>query len=281
LEPWAKICYNLKGLREVCQDLKNSKREKMSGHSKWSTIKRQKGAKDLRRGRLFSKLAKAITLAAKSGSDPEGNFKLRLAIDRAKGANMPKDNIDRAISRAQAGAKGEGRLVEITFEGYGPGGVAIMIQTATDSRQRAISEVKRVLEKAGGGLGEKGCVAYLFQPRGVMTVKTAGRDPEEVMLSLIDLGVQDIDRVGEAVIVYLPPNKLEEIKEQILNQGLAVETATVNLEPKTAIKIDDTRLAAKLLALTDELEELDDTQEVYANFDIPEKILAEVSEKNL
>lgn len=253
----------------------------MSGHSKWSTIKRQKGAKDQKRGRLFSRLAKAITLAAKDGVDPETNFKLRLAMDKAKEANMPKENIARAIKRTQGGVKGEGELEEFAFEGYGPGGVAIMVQAVTDNRQRTAAEVKRVLEKAGGSLGEKGCVGYLFQPRGVLTVKTKGRDPEEAMLTLIDMGVDDVDRVGEAVIAYTSPERLEEVKKQVLEKGLEVEGASLNLEPKTAVKISDRGSAAKVLALMDKLEELDDTQEVFANFNIPEEILAEVSEKNL
>lgn len=253
----------------------------MSGHSKWSTIKRQKGAKDQKRGQLFSKLARAITLAAKEGPDPEMNFKLRLAVDKAREANMPKENIARAIKKAQGGIKGKGEWVEVAFEGYGPGGVAIMVQAATDNRQRTATEVKRVLEKAGGRLGEKGCVAYLFQPRGVVTIKTKGKNLEEVMLGLIDWGVEDVDRAGEAVIAYTSPEKLEEVKDRVFSQGLVVESATVNLEPKTAVEVKDARLAAKVLTLVDELEELDDIQEVYANFDIPEKILAEVSEKNL
>lgn len=250
----------------------------MSGHSKWSTIKRQKGIADAKRGRVFSKLARAITIAAREGTDPAANFKLRLAVEKARQANMPKANIERALQRAQ-GKLGEGELQEIIFEGYGPGGVAIMIQTATDNRQRTASEVKRVLERAGGRLGEKGCVSYLFQPKGVITVRFKERDPEEIMLTAIDFGAQDVEKAGETVVVYTRPEELEKIKEKIAKQGLVVENAEVNLEPKTTIKIADPDKAAKILSLMDKLEELDDTQKVYASFDIPEQLLAKIGQE--
>lgn len=248
----------------------------MSGHSKWSTIKRQKGMADKKRGRVFSKLARAITIAAREGADPAANFKLRLAVEKARQANMPKENIERALRRAQ-GKLGEGKLEEVVFEGYGPGGVAIMIQTATDNRLRTTSEVKSVLEKAGGRLGEKGCVSYLFRPKGVITVRFKDRAPEEIMLKVIDFGAQDVEKVGAVVIVYTKPEELEDIKEQILKQGFIIESAEINLEPETTVKITDPPLAEKILSLMDKLEELDDTQKVYASFDISEQLLAEFS----
>lgn len=249
----------------------------MSGHSKWSTIKRQKGTADVKRGFLFSKLARAITLAAKEGTDPEANPKLRLAVERAKQANMPKDNIERALKRAQGALKG-GKLEEVIFEGYCPGGVAIMIQTATDNRQRTASEVKHILESAGGSLGEKGCVSYLFEPKGVATVKFKKDDPQEVMLTAIDFGAQDVEKVGKTMIVYTRPEDLETIKEKLLKQGFEVEDAEINLEPKTTVKITEPDKAAKILSLVDKLEELDGTLKVYASFDIPETILEKISQ---
>lgn len=248
----------------------------MSGHSKWSTIKRQKGTADVKRGLLFSKLSRAIALAAREGADPEANSKLRLAVEKAKQANMPKENIERALRRTQ-GKLAEASLGEVVFEGYGPGGVAIMVQTATDNRQRTASEIKNILERAGGRLGEKGCVSYLFQPKGVITIKVGDEDPEAIMLSLIDLGALDVEKMGKMIIVYTKPGSLEKIKEQILNKGLVVESSEINLEPITTVKVSDPTKAAKILSLMDKLEELDDTQKVYASFDIPAEILEKIS----
>jgi len=248
----------------------------MSGHSKWSTIKRQKGVADAKRGRLFSKLGRAITIAAKEGIDPETNFKLRLAVEKAKQANMPKENIERALHKAQGKLAG-GKFEEIVFEGYGPGGVAIMVQTATDNRQRTASEIKSVLERAGGRLGEKGCVSYLFQPKGVIIVRFKEQEPEEIMLAAIDLGAQDVERAGEMVIVYTVPEELERIKKQISKQGFVIESAEINLEPETTVEVTDLDKTAKILSLMDKLEGLEDTQKVYASFDIPESLLAELS----
>lgn len=248
----------------------------MSGHSKWSTIKRQKGTADAKRGRLFSKLSRAITIAAKEGTDPEVNYKLRLAVEKAKEANMPKENVKKALQRAKGKLRGN-RLEEIVFEGYGPGGVAIMVQTATDNRQRTASEIRSVLEKAGGRLGEKGCVAYLFQPKGVIVVRTEDKDSEEVMLVVIDFGARDVERLDRTVVVYTKTEDMEKIKKQILEQGWPVESAEVSLEPTTTIQVTDLNKANKLLSLMDKLENLDDTQKVYASFDIPEQLLAKIS----
>ena len=246
----------------------------MSGHSKWSTIKRQKGTADVKRGLLFSKLSRAITLAAREGTEVEANSKLRLVVEKAKQANMPKDNIEKAIKRAQ-GKLGGNKLEEVVFEGYGPGGVAVMIQTATDNRQRTASEVKHLLESAGGSLGAKGCVSYLFEPKGVMTVKFK-EDPQEVMLMAIDFGAQDVAKVGERVVVYSRPEELEKIKEKLIKQGFEVEESEINLEPKTTVKITEPDKAVKILSLVDKLEELEDTQKVYASFDIPATILEKI-----
>lgn len=251
----------------------------MSGHSKWSTIKRQKGAADVKRGRLFSKLSRAIAIAAKEGgADLETNYKLRLAVEKAKEANMPKENVKRALQRAK-GKLGGNKLEEIVFEGYGIGGVAIMVQAVTDNRQRTASEIKSVLEKAGGRLGEKGCVAYLFQPRGLIVIKVESGDIEEAMLTAIDSGAQDVEKANGTVIVYTEPKEVEKIKEQILSHGLVVESTEISLEPRTTVQITDLNKANKLLSLMDKLEDLDDTQKVYAGFDVPEQILAELSQK--
>lgn len=249
----------------------------MSGHSKWSTIKRQKGAADLARGRIFSKLSREITIAAREGTDPERNFALRLAIDKAKRFNVPKANVERAIQRV-SGTQRERRLEEVLYEGYGPGGVAFMVEVATDNRQRTATEIKNILERSGGSLGGKGSVAFMFVNRGVITVACGSTNPEKVMLSGIDAGALDVDKVGNSVIVYTKPEELEQVKNVLIEQGLTVENAELNLEPERTVKIGDSNLARKVLALADKLEEVEDTQKVFANFDISEDILRRLSE---
>jgi len=248
----------------------------MSGHSKWSTIKRQKEATDIKRGKIFSKLAKAITLTAREGTDPETNFKLRLEIEKAKQANMPKENIERAIARA-SGEAGEGQLKEVVYEGYGPGGVAIIAEAATDNRNRTTAEMKQLFERGGGRLGGPGTVTYQFQPMGLITVEKTN-NPDEQILKIIDLGVEDVEEAKDALEVYIQSQNLGEVREKLNQSGFKVLNAELVKQPKNEIQIKDSGKATKVLKLMNSLQEHDDIQRVFANFDIPEEILKQVHE---
>lgn len=243
----------------------------MSGHSKWSTIKRQKEITDIKRGKVFSKLAKVVTLAAREGIDPERNFKLRLAIDRAKQANMPKDNIDRAIAKASGGAGG-GQLSEIIYEGYGPEGVAIVVEAVSDNRNRTTAEVKNIFERRGGRLGGPGSVAYQFKPMGLITIEKASH-PDEQILKIIDLGVEDVEEAADALEVYVQPKDLVEIRKKLMENGFKVLDTELVRQPKNEVRIDNPEKAAKVLKFMDNLQECEDVQRVFANFDIPEEVL--------
>lgn len=248
----------------------------MSGHSKWSTIKRQKGANDARRGALFTKVAREIMVAARAGGgDPEANYRLRLAMDKARSVNMPMDNIRRAIERATGAGEGE-QFEEIVYEGYGPGGVAILVEAATDNRNRTASDVRSMFAKAGGQLAGSGAVAWQFEPRGLITI-AAGHDRDEVTLAAIDAGAADVDTSDPAVIeVYTEPADLETVRTSLERQGIAVESAEHAMVARTTVELDAGR-ARQNLRLIELLEELDDVQRVTANFDIPEDVFAEVA----
>lgn len=248
----------------------------MSGHSKWSTIKRQKEAADIKRGKIFSKLAKAITLAAREGANPETNFKLRLEIEKAKQANMPRENIERAITRASGGV-GEGQLEEVVYEGYGPDGVAIVAEAATDNRNRTTAEMKKLFERGGGSLGGPGTVTYQFRPMGLITVEKSSK-PDEQILKIIDLGVEDVEEARDALEVYIQSQNLAETREKLSRSGFKVLSAELVKQPKNEIQISDSEKATKVLRLMNSLQEHDDIQRVFANFDIPEKILQKVHE---
>lgn len=246
----------------------------MSGHSKWSQIKRQKGVADDRRGQLFTKLGREITIATRrGGGDPEMNPSLRLAIDRAREANMPKDTIERAIKRGAGEEAGAGQLEEIFYEGYGPGGTAILVQALTDNRNRTASDVRSVFSKAGGNLGEAGSVAWQFESRGVITVAASGLDPEEVALLAIDGGADDVKVEDGAVEVYTPPDQLDAVRRALANAEVAIESAEITQLPKTTVSLDE-RAAGQVLRLLDSLDELDDVQRVSSNADFPEEVLA-------
>lgn len=238
----------------------------MSGHSKWSTIKRQKGATDAKRGQLFTKISNAITIAVRQGGgivDPNSNFRLRLAIDKARLANMPKDNIDRAIKRAEG--KDAGVVEEIVYEGFGPGGVAFLIETVTDNRQRTFSEVRNIISKNGGNLGEPGTVGYLFDRLGVMVVKKNSSHSFDDLFSLaVDLNIQDVEEEGESVYFYCSPSSLYELKQKLEEKGLEVESAELIYKPKTFLNLDDS-MQERIISLVDKLDELEDVQEVYHN----------------
>jgi len=249
----------------------------MSGHSKWSTIKRQKGANDAKRGALFTKVAREIMVAARAGGgDPEANYRLRLAMDKARAVNMPMDNIKRAIERAAGSGEGE-QFEEIVYEGYGPGGVAILVEAATDNRNRTASDVRSMFTKAGGQLAGSGAVAWQFEPRGLISVPTSGRDADELTLKAIDAGASDVDTSDpETIEVFTDPGDLERVRKALDAGNIPVEHAEQTMVAKTTVELDAHR-ARQNLRLIELLEELDDVQRVTANFDIPEEIFAEVA----
>jgi YebC/PmpR family DNA-binding regulatory protein len=249
----------------------------MSGHSKWSTIKRAKGANDAKRGALFTKVAREIMVAARAGGgDPDANYRLRLAMDKARSVNMPMDNIKRAIERATGGGDAE-QFEEIVYEGYGPGGVAILVEAATDNRNRTASDVRAIFTKAAGSLAGSGAVAWQFEPRGVITVAAKGQDPDDVALAAIDAGAEDVDTSNADVVeVYTAPHDLEHVRKALDLAGLPVDSAESTMIAKNTVEVDEQR-ARQNLRLVENLEDLDDVQRVTANFDIPEEIFAEVA----
>ncbi len=247
----------------------------MSGHSKWSTIKRQKGVTDTRRGALFTKLSKDITLATKQGNsgDPDLNFRLRLALLKAREANMPQDNIQRAI-RKGLGEDDGAELQELTYEGYGPAGIAILVETMTDNRNRTAAEVRAAFSRYGGNLGEVGSVGWLFSSRGVITIAPAAGDPDAVALVAIDLGAEDVraDADGSIEIITMPDD-LEKVRDGLEKAGIALDNTDIAMVPTTTTPLT-TPDAESVLRLLDRLEELDDVQRVYSNGDFPEEVLA-------
>lgn len=246
----------------------------MSGHSKWSTIKRQKGVTDARRSAAFTKVAREISVAARQGGgDPDANYRLRLAIEKARSVNMPADNIKRSIEKATGSGEGE-QYEEIVYEGYGPGGVAILVEAATDNRNRTAAEVRSMFSKAGGQLAGSGAVAWQFEPRGLITV--AGRDPDEVALAAIDAGASDVDTTADPVEIFTEPADLEGVRRALEASGLVVESAESAMIAKQTVELDVAR-ARQALRLVELLEDLDDVQRVTANFDIPEEVFAEVA----
>ena len=249
----------------------------MCGHSKWSTIKRAKGANDAKRGALFTKVAREIMVAARAGGgDPDANYRLRLAMDKARSVNMPLDNIKRAIERATGAGEGE-QFEEIVYEGYGPGGVAILVEAATDNRNRTASDVRSMFTKAGGQLAGSGAVAWQFEPRGLITVPATARDSDDVALAAIDAGASDVDTSDPTIIeVYTEPADLERVRKALEGGRIAVESAESTMIAKSTVELDAHR-ARQNLRLIELLEDLDDVQRVTANFDIPEDVFAEVA----
>jgi YebC/PmpR family DNA-binding regulatory protein len=250
----------------------------MSGHSKWSTIKRQKGANDAKRGAMFTKVAREIAVAARAGGgDPDANYRLRLAMDKARSINMPADNIKRAIDKATGGGEGE-QFEEIVYEGYGPGGVAVLVEAATDNRNRTAAEVRSIFTKTGGQLAGSGAVAWQFEPRGLITINRDGKvDADEVALAAIDAGAEDVDTDDdEAIEIYTDPTSLETIRRALEGAGVPVESAESAMVAKNTVELDSAK-ARQALRLVELLEDLDDVQRVTANFDIPEDVFAEVA----
>jgi len=240
----------------------------MSGHSKWSTIKREKGAKDAARGAVFTKLGNAIAIAARAGTDPSTNFSLRLAIDKAKAANMPMTNIDRAIQRVAD--KNAAQLQELTYEGYGPGGVAILVEVATDNINRTYPEVRLAFSKHGGNIAEKGAVAFQFDRKGMIRVTGSG---DELVLQALDAGAEDVQEEGEESVIYTEPTDLAKVRDALREQGLAVKEAELTYVPNTTIEVTDEATAGKIMRLMDALEDIDDVTNTHVNFDIAENLL--------
>ncbi len=246
----------------------------MAGHSKWKQIKRQKGVADARRSQVFTKLGREITVAARHGGpDPEANARLRLAIDRAREENMPKDNIERAIQRGSGADASAADLQEVTYEGYGPGGIAVLVEALTDNRNRTASDLRSTFARAGGNLGEAGSVAWQFEAKGVINVTANGSDPEEIALRAIDSGADDVKLDGDSVEVYTRPDQLDAVRRALTQAQVAITSAEIAQLPKTTVAVDVQR-AQQVLRLLDMLDELDDVQRVSSNADFPDEALA-------
>lgn len=250
----------------------------MSGHSHWATIKRQKEAADKQRGKIFSKLARMISLAAKDGPNPETNFKLRLAIEKAKQANMPKDNIIRAIQRG-GGGKDACDWQEISFEGYGPEGIGVIVEAVTDNKNRTTAEIKNIFEKSGGNLAGPGAVSYLFKRVGLLLLEKTS-NPEEQILKLIDIGIEEVEEASDGIEVYINPEKTEEIKQKINQLGFKIKEEDLVWQPITPVSIDNPSSVSKVLEFMEKLQDHDDVQKVYANFDIADEILSQLKNNN-
>jgi YebC/PmpR family DNA-binding regulatory protein len=248
----------------------------MSGHSKWSQIKRQKGANDAKRGAIFTKIAREITIAAREGGgDPDANYRLRLAMEKARSENMPAENIKRAIEKAAGGNAAE-QYEEMVYEGYGPGGVAILVEAATDNKNRTAADVRAMFTKNGGQLAGAGAVAWQFEPRGIVALARNGMEPDELALMAIDAGADDVDTESDPIEVLVDSNQLEPMRLALEDGGAKVESAEVTMQPKTPIEVDE-HVARQNLRLVEALEDLDDVQRVTANFDLPAEVLAEAA----
>jgi YebC/PmpR family DNA-binding regulatory protein len=250
----------------------------VSGHSKWSSIKHKKGAADAKRGKLFSKLSRAIIVAAKEGGpDPAGNLALQNAIEKARSYSMPKDNIERAIARGSGADADADTFETVIYEGYGPSGVAVIVEALTDNRNRTASDVRHAFDKNDGNLGTSGAVAWLFERRGIVIVSADGVDEDELTLAAAEGGADDVSADGSIFEIVSAPESLTSVREALEAAGFTVDSAELSLLPKTTVEVADESAAKKVLRLIDQLEENDDVQEVYANFDIPERVLEAVA----
>jgi YebC/PmpR family DNA-binding regulatory protein len=250
----------------------------VSGHSKWHSIRRQKGAADAKRGQLFSKLVRAIIVAAREGGpDPAANLALANAIEKARENSMPKENIERAIARGTGSGPDGAAYERVTYEGYGPGGVAVFVEAVTDNRNRTAADVRHTFSKNDGNLGESGSVAWLFERRGVILVPADSVDEDELTLAAAEGGAEDVVQEGSSFQVTCAPEDLPALREALTQAGIAFDSAELTMLPKTTIQIEDEGAAKKLVRLMEALEENDDVQDVYANFDIPEGILEAVA----
>jgi len=249
----------------------------MSGHSKWSSIKHKKGAADAKRGKLFSKLSRALIVAAREGGpDPAANLALANAIEKARSYSMPKENIERAIARGSGADADEEAFEQVVYEGYGPNGVAVLVEALTDNRNRTAADVRAAFTKHGGNLGSSGSVAWLFERHGLILVEADGVDEDELTLSAADGGAEDVELDGSSFRVTAAPEDLASVRDAIQRAGIAVESSELTMVPKTTVNLDDESAAKKTLHLIDALEESDDVQDVYANFDISEQVMEAV-----
>jgi YebC/PmpR family DNA-binding regulatory protein len=248
----------------------------MSGHSKWSTIKRKKGAADAKRGKIFTKLIREIATAARmGGGDPDSNPRLRLAVEKARGANMPKDNIERAIKKGLGATDGES-YEEVVYEGYGPGGTAIYVEVLTDNKNRTVGEVRHVLTRYGGNLGASGCVAYLFEKKGILSFDREGIDGDALLEAALEAGADDAVESETSIDVITSPQAFESVKEALSAAGFTPASAEVAMEPSTTVALEG-KEAESMLRVSDALEDLDDVQNVYANFDISDEEMARLA----
>lgn len=240
----------------------------MSGHSKWSTIKRQKGAKDAARGAVFTKLGHAIAIAARAGADPDTNFTLRLAIDKAKAANMPSANIQRSIDRGSGKLGGE-QIQEVLYEGYGPGGVAILVECATDNINRTYPEVKLAFSKNGGSIAEKGSVAFQFDHKGMIRIKGGGDD---LMLQALDAGAEDVQEEDDESVIYTEKSDLAKVRDNLKDQGVEILEAELTYVPNNTVEVTEADVARKVMKVMDALDNLDDVSNTHVNFDIADGV---------
>lgn len=249
----------------------------MSGHSKWANIKHKKAKADAQKGKIFTKLGREIIVAARAGGgDPNNNFRLKIAIANAKAANMPNDTIQRAIQKGVGGGEGA-NYEELRYEGYGPGGVAIMLNAMTDNRNRTAGEMRHIFSKNGGNLGETGCVSWMFNEKGQLTIlkESLKLSEDELMLVALEAGAEDMEQEEESFIIYTNPAEMEAVRQALLDQGIEIEEAVVNMIPQNTMEISDPEQAKKLLRLMESLEEHDDTQGVYANFELADSLSEE------
>jgi YebC/PmpR family DNA-binding regulatory protein len=250
----------------------------MSGHSKWSTIKRQKGVTDQKRGAVFTKLSNAITMSVKQGggvANPDDNPRLRLAVEAARAANMPKDNIERAIARAAG--KDAKSLEEVVYEGFGPGGFSIIVEAVTDNKQRTTPVVKSIFDKNGGRIGNQGSVAYQFRQKGQVVVIKNGVSLDEVFLSAAEAGADDVEDAGQEVVIYTEPTELAKVKDALQKSGLSVSAALLVRQPTVTTPISDKSAAERALQFVERIEDIEDVQRVYANFDISDDLIQQLA----
>ncbi len=248
----------------------------MSGHNKWSTIKHKKGAADAKRGKIFSKIIKEITIAARmGGGDPEGNPRLRTVLSAAKTANMPKENIDRAIKRGTGEIAGV-TYEEITYEGYGPGGVAVLVEALTDNKNRTVAEIRHIFDKYNGNLGESGCVAWIFEKKGVISIPAQGLTEDQVMELALESGAQDVKEDDGMFEITTDPSEFETVRKAVEDQGWKLDEASITMIPQNSVKLDGKK-AEQMLKMMDVLDDHDDLQNVYANFDISDEEMMKLS----
>jgi len=243
----------------------------MSGHSKWSTIKRKKGAEDAKRGKIFTRIGREIAVAVREGGpDPDVNFKLRLVIEKAKQANMPKDNIERSIRRGAGLEKGE-NLEQLTYEGYGPGGTAVIVRALTDNRNRAVADIRRVFSRHGGNLGENGCVAWMFEQKGYITIPMNGHDPDELFELAVEAGADDVVFGEDTIEVFSGVHEFQDVQEALVAANIEMDVAELSMFPQTTMDLEPDK-GLKVMGLVDDLEEIDDVEKVFSNLNISDEL---------